>query len=274
MKKALFVLFATGAFSFAQAQPDLPQPSPKAVLSQTVGLTEVTIEYSSPAVNGRSIWGSLVPYGEVWRTGANAASKITFSRDVKIGGKDVKAGSYAIYTIPGESSWTVIINKDYKGGASRYSSNEDVVRLEAKPAAIPHRERLSFQVVDFNNDKADVSLEWEKVRVSFSIEFATAQQALNSIDQSLNNTWRAYANSARYLLDNNKDLDQALKIIDQSIALNETWFNSWIKAQILAKKGNKKEARNWALKAKELGDKQPEGFFFKADVEKAINDWK
>lgn len=259
----------------ATAQPDLPAPSPKATVKQTTGLTDITVEYSSPAVKGRAIWGTVVPLNELWRTGANMATKVTFSRDVKIDGKEVKAGSYALFSIPGKDSWTLIINKNWnQGGTAGYKQDEDVVRVTVKPETITNRERLTFLITDFTDQEATISLEWEKVRVSLKVALATDDQAAKSIESTLGGAWRQYANAARYELENGKDLNVAMTHINQSITLSEQWYNVWIKAQILEKKGDKKEALKAAQRAKELGDKAGEGFFYKSDVEKAIATWK
>ncbi|MFN6943471.1 MAG: DUF2911 domain-containing protein [Cytophagaceae bacterium] len=266
-------LFSAAVIFSAQAQ-DIPQPSPKAMVMQTVGLTDITLEYSSPAVAGREIWGKLVPYNELWRTGANAASKITFSKDVSIEGKAVPAGTYTLLTIPAKDEWTIILNKDITlGGTRGYKEENDLLRFKVKPVASTMRERFAILVTDFNNDEATVSLEWEKLKVPFKVQVNTHAQTLASINATLNNSWRAYANSARYLLDNNKDLDQALTYINTSISLNSQWFNNWIKARILAEKKQMKEAIKFAKVAKELGDKDTY-FFWKADVEKALAEWK
>jgi tetratricopeptide (TPR) repeat protein len=259
----------------AAADLDLPRPSPFAKVSQDVGLTTITVDYSAPGVKGRKIWGSLVPYGQMWRTGANVATKVTFSKDVTFAGKPVPAGSYALFTIPTAGEWTVILNKkaEQPGTATGYKAEDDLLRVTLRPKTAPFRERLAFLVTDFTDDKASLELEWEKVRLAIPVEVGTSKQALANIAATLDNTWRPYANAARYLLDNKKDLDTALKYVDQSIALKEDWYNVWIKASLLAAKGNYKEAYPLAQKASDLGTKQG-NFFLEADVKKALSDWK
>lgn len=276
MKKTLLtVLFAASAYGLSaqQLHLQLPQPSPKAVLTQTVGLTDITIDYSSPGVKGRTIWGQLVPYDSLWRAGANAATKITFNKDVTIDGKQVPKGTYSVFMIPTKADWTIILNKNASATTDQYKKAEDILRISAKPQPITNRERLTYLVSNFTDDAASVDMEWEKVRVSFPVKVDTEKQALESINKTLDNTWWTYANSARYMMDTKKDYDTGLKYINQSISLKEEWFNTWIKAQLLAAKGMNKEAYETASKAKELGDKSS-NFFFKNDVEKALNDWK
>lgn len=257
----------------AQAQLQLPQPSPKASVMQQVGLTDITIDYSSPAVKGRTIWGELLPYNKVWRAGANASTKITFSKDVTIEGSDVSKGTYSLFIIPSQSEWTIILNKDVNASEGSYKESEDQIRIKAAPKAIENHERLTYSFSDFNEEGAVVNMEWEKVRVSFKVNVATGKQAAENIDKTLGATWMQYNNAARYYYDQ-KDYNKALEYANLSLSLSSQWFNNWVKAQILAAKGMTKDAYSYAVKAKELGDQNPGGFFFKAQVEKALEDWK
>jgi hypothetical protein len=223
-----------------QAAPDLPQPSPKARIEQHVGLTDFSIDYSSPGVKGRKIWGELVAYDKPWRTGANAATKLTASRDFTFAGKPVPAGSYALYTVPGKASWQVVLNTSTDAwGNDGFDTKKDVVR------------------------------------VSVPIAVATKQQVSANIDKAVDDAWRPHFASARYLLDNNGDLTKALSYIDQSIAIKPTWWNHWVRAQILAKQNRAQDAVATAEKAVQLGtgDRTFESFF-KEEVTKAVAGWK
>ena len=273
-----FPLVAAAALlvsSRASAQPELPRPSPFAKVSQTIGLTEITVDYSSPAVKGRPIWGALVPYGELWRTGANQATKITFSRDVIFGDNPVPAGSYALFTIPAKGAWTVVLNKkaEQSGTGREYKADLDLVRFQvhAKPAS--HRERMTFLFSDFTDDKGSLDLEWEKLRVSIPIKVATEEQALTNISKGIDGAWRTYANAARYLAETKKDYDSGLRYIDQSLSLKEDWFNLWIKATLLAGKGKTKDAIALGEKAYGLGQKA-EFFFLEPEIKKTLAEWK
>jgi hypothetical protein len=256
-------------------QLELPRPSPSAKVSQTVGLTEVTVEYSSPAVKGRKVFGGLVPLGELWRTGANAATKITFSKDVTIADKPVPAGSYALFTIPGaaKDGWTVILNKNpNQGGTGQYKQDLDLLRTTVKPQTIPLRERLTFLFSNTTESTTSLDLEWETTRVALPIKANTDAQVAQNIKGLEENSWRPYNNAARYLLESKKDPEQAMRLVDRSLSLREDWLNVWTKAQLLAQK-NKAEACTLAQKAKALGDKS-EQFFFADDVKKALAEWK
>lgn len=275
MKTNALTLSLAVLFSLpAAAQLQLPAPSPAASVKQTVGLTDVTVDYSSPAVKKRKIWGALVPFDKPWRTGANAATKLTVSKDVKIGDKPLPAGSYAIVTIPTAKGWTLAINKDLGiwSGGKQYDEKQDLFRVPVKTAAIPHRERMTFLFNDTTESTTSLDLEWEKLRVSIPITADTDAQALASIKSTLENAWRAHANAARYMAEK-KDFTTALGYADQSLAIQSHWYNNWIKADILHKSGKIAEARTFAETAKSLGDKDP-NFFFKQDVEKALAEWK
>lgn len=262
--------------SSARADLELPRPSPGAKISQEVGLTQITVDYSCPGVKGRKIWGDLVPYDKLWRTGANGATKIIFSKDVTFVDKPVPAGSYALFTIPARSGeWTVVLNKnaDQPGIGREYKADQDLLRVKVRAQPAPFRERLAFVFSNFDEDKASLDIEWEKVRVTIPIKVGTAQQAVANITRELDNAWRPWANAARYMLEIKKDYDAGLKYADQSVALKQDWFNLWIRASLLAAKGNYKDARAEAQKSYDLGQKAGAGFFLEAEVKKALADW-
>ena len=168
------ILFAAGiiATTVLSAQLKIPQPSPKGTIKQTIGLSEVTVVYSRPGMKERKIFGELVTLGEIWRTGANAATTIEISNDVKIGGKDVPAGKYALYTIPRETEWTIIIHKNTTNwGTGDYKEEEDLVRFTAKSSKIENAvESFTIDFGSFKSGNATMMLSWENTRVSFPIE--------------------------------------------------------------------------------------------------------
>jgi len=263
-----------GAQAQEAAKLDLPRPSPNATLKQTVGLTDITIAYSSPAVKGRKIWGAVVPYDEVWRAGANECSKVTFSTPATVGGKSVPAGTYALFLLPTKTGWTFILNKDTSlWGSDGYKSADDVLRVAAMASTIPARERLAYSVLDFTNDGGILALEWDTVRVAVRFDLNTQATALAQIRALKTDDWRLYNRAARYLLDAKVDPAYALDLANKSIKLKEGWENDWTKAQILAASGNKKEALATAQRAQELG-KKSKNFEPADEVAKAISDWK
>lgn len=258
----------------ALAQLKLPPLSPEAKVVQNVGLTTITIDYSSPAVKGRKIWGALVPMDKVWRAGANHSTTIAFTQPVVIGDKELAAGTYGFFAIPGAASWTLIVSKTNElWGSDEYKPENDVVRVTVKPTAIPNRERLVYLVTNFTNETANIDLEWEKVRVTLPVKLKTADQAAANIKAAMETEWQPMNNAARYALEN-KDYANGLIYVDKSIATKETWFNVWVKAQLLAGSGKKADALALAEKAQTLGSQTPEKFFYAADVKKALTEWK
>ncbi len=165
---------AAPAAAPAAAKPEAPRPSPAAKVQQRVGLTDITVDYFSPAVKKRKIWGELVPQDKLWRTGANGSTKLTFSKDVVVADKPVPAGTYALLTIPGKKEWTVVLNKNtgLGGNMDKHSEAEDVAKFTVKPKSNPHRERMTFIFSDFTDDSTSLDLEWEKVKVSLPIKAA------------------------------------------------------------------------------------------------------
>jgi hypothetical protein len=169
---ALLVIGVLSIESYSQKKEEV-RISPKATVKQTVGFTDITIDYSRPGVKGRTIWGGLVPYNAVWRAGANEATKITFSTDVKINGKKLKAGSYGFFAIPTEKNWTLIFNKIAdQWGAFEYNDVEDALRIEVTPEKENNcwQEWLAYTITKTSDSTAVARLEWEKQRVPFTVD--------------------------------------------------------------------------------------------------------
>ncbi|WP_027000655.1 DUF2911 domain-containing protein [Eisenibacter elegans] len=273
-------MLSLSTISYAQVQ--LPQPSPAANVSQVVGLTEIKISYASPAIKGRQVWGGLVPYGQVWRSGANAPTKIHFSHDVSIGGKAVKAGTYTLLSIPGEQKWTIIINTDSKGnGAFSYLESDDVARVEVSPVVhSKSQERLSYRIeADADNKVGIVSLRWEKLEIPFEVvtdPVSIGKQNVEAAMRQMNGAWYSYAASAEFYLDNNLDAAQALAWAEKSIEMQDKhFFNRWIKARALAAQSKNKEALEAINEAKKIGDANPSGFYdsYKGRMNEATQAW-
>jgi hypothetical protein len=269
------VMAVTPAVYAQQTPPELPQLSPAARVDQRVGLTDFSVKYSSPAVKDRKIWGDLVPYDKLWRTGANAATTLQASRDFRFGGTPVPAGTYSLHTIPGKSSWQVILNGNPTASSNDYDPTKDVARVTVKAGSAPYRERLVFLFSDTTDDTTSLDIEWEKRRVSIPIAVDTATQAMANIDATLNDSWRPHWASARYLLDNNGDLNRALQLIDTSIQIKGVWWNHWVRAQILAKQGKRADAIAAGEQAQRLGagDRVYDGFF-KDQIATTMAGWK
>ncbi|MCS6832114.1 MAG: DUF2911 domain-containing protein [Flammeovirgaceae bacterium] len=283
MKKALLTWVLLLITTYAIAQLNLPQPSPAGSVSQTVGLTEVKISYSSPGVKNRKIWGELVPYNIAWRAGANAATSITFSTDVIIGGKTLKAGTYSLFITPREKeAWTFHLHENTRSVFSYKDLSEleanDLVRVEATLEEMPHRERLAYLISPETDSRGKVTMYWEKVAASFTFEVETkkyAEQAVKEAVSKADAQWTTYMSAADYQLNAN-NTEEALKLIEKSLALRNDYFrNHWVKSRILAKMNRWDDALNTITLAKQLGDAKPDGTynFFKDQLEKDLNEW-
>jgi len=273
---ALLAVPLVPSLASAQAVPELPQPSPHARVEQRVGVTDLSLDYSSPGVKGRKVWGDVVPYDKVWRAGANAPTKLTASRDFSFGGTAVKAGTYSIFVTPAaKGPWTVHLNSDPAAGTPEYDAKKDVARLTVAPAALPApRERLIFLFADMTDDRVSLDLEWERVRIRVPITVDTKAHVTAAIEKAIGEAWRPHASAANYYL-NAGDLDRALAMADKSIAIQSTWRNEWVRAQILGKKGKKAEATAAANRAQTLGKGDPIfEQFFKENIAKALAGWK
>lgn len=272
------VVVALSCFArLAAAQPviELPQPSPKARVEQRVGITDVALDYSSPGVKGRKIWGEVVPYDKTWRAGANQPTKLTVSRDFSFGGTAVKAGSYSLFMTPGKATWTVMLNTDLTASQEAHDPAKDVAKITVKPVALPAlRERLRYTFDDTQDGRTMLDLEWERVRIQVPIAIDTPAFITANIEKAINGAWRPHYAAAAYLNDAGQ-ADRALSLVDKSIAIQPTWSNEWLRAQIQYKKGNKAEAMASANRAQDLGKGDP-GFeqFGKADMQQKMAGWK
>lgn len=278
MKNPLFGCLASALMTLtampALAQLQLPAPSPAAKVSQAVGVSEISVEYSSPGVKGRKIWGELVPNDKAWRSGANVATKITFSHPVTFGDKAVPAGSYAIVSLPSQKGWKVMLNTDlglWRGGAP-YDASKDVASVSATTTAIPARERLTYLFSDTTDTGTRLDLEWEKLRVSVPITVDTAAFVKANIAQAEKNAASMHMSAASYLADT-KDHAAALKHADAAVAATPTWYAHWNRADVLSQMGKYAEARKAAQTAWDLGQKD-KNFFARDQVAQALAEWK
>ena len=280
MKKVFtFVVLTLLVASFMFAQDlKLPRVSQKASVTQTVGLTEVTITYSRPGVKGRAIWGGLVPYDKVWRTGANEATTISFSDDVKIGGQSLPAGTYSLHTIPAKEEWTIIINSAAnQWGSYEYDQSKDAIRIKVKPQEGSHQEWMTFSFTDVQTSSATVEFAWEKLRVPFKCETDTNTKAVANIKKAFEgmNDWLIPYRAADFAFTANLDNKaETMKWIDQSITLNENYWNLRLKAAMLARDGKTKDAVAVAEKAVKLGKENKDEPSEVEKTEKQIAEWK
>jgi hypothetical protein len=242
------LLFFLAAGAALAQQLDLPRPSPNASVSQTVGVTEITIKYSRPGVKNREIWGKLVPYGEVWRTGANENTTIKFSTPVKVEGHELPAGTYGLQTIPTATEWTVIFSKDAnEWGAFSYKQADDALRIQAKPQPAELRERMAFDFDDVTDTATKVVLHWEKLKVPFTVDVDTPKLVSAKAKEVVR--WQTSYQAANYCIQNDTCLDDASRWLDASIALDSNFANLRAKAMLLAKQNDGRGAAMYAEKA-------------------------
>lgn len=226
---------------------NIPRVSQRASVTQRIGLTDITIAYHRPAVGGREIWGKTVPNGKVWRAGANENTTITFSDDVTVEGKPLAAGTYGLHMIPDANQWTIIFSKNATSwGSFSYDEKEDALRVNVKPHAAEAFEQLTYTFDDVKPESAAATLRWEKLAVPFQIGVDVKAVVLRGIKNELRNvggfTWGGYDEAANWCLDNNYNLEEALKWEDTSIQ-NESRFENWeTKSRILGAIGRKEDA--------------------------------
>jgi hypothetical protein len=239
---------------------DLPRVSPAAAVSQRVGLTDVEITYHRPAVNERTVWGGLVPYGQVWRTGANENTLISLSSDVTVEGQPLAAGTYGLHTIPGEEEWTIIFSRDTDAwGSFSYNEENDALRVTVQPGEVSfHQERMIFVFDEASNESAMVSLIWDKLQVPFKIEVDSPQVTLASIREQLKGVsqffWMGPQQAANYCLQEEMNYEEAMGWIDASIQAEERFENLQTKAQLLEKTGDETQSAEIMAKALDMGN--------------------
>ena len=260
MKKLIFTLFATmclGGLAIGQIQT--PAPSPTCVVKQKVGLTDVEINYSRPSMKDRQVFGGLVPYGEMWRTGANASTKISFSNDVRIDGKDVKAGTYALFSIPGVDNWTIILHKNTNtnGVPNPYKEEEEAVRVTVAAKKLGFTmESMLINLNNLRNNSATIELMWENTLVGFEVDFGTDALVQANIDRVLAGPSASdYYRAARYYKEENKDLVKALGWIRKANESDARYWTLLLQAELEAELMQYEAALASAERSKELAMK-------------------
>jgi tetratricopeptide (TPR) repeat protein len=277
LKKMILCTAAALTFYIADAQQlKTPPPSPKQTLKQEFGVGEVELTYSRPSSKGRTIFGDLVPYGALWRTGANAATKIKFSDDVTVGGQPVKAGEYVIYTIPAQNEWEVVLNKGLTNwGIDGYKKEDDAARFKVKPMTTPEAmETFTMQFANIKNNSADLRIWWDKTAIVVPITTDVDSKVMAQINNVMNRDSRPYFAAANYYMETGKDINQAVAWFDKAIEQNPEAF--WVhhqRANALAKAGKKADARAAAQLSMELARKANNNDYVKLN-EKLLADLK
>jgi len=270
-KTVSMVLAALLLVSLVNAQVPLriPRISQMAKVSQTIGLSEVSITYHRPGVKGREIWGNVVKYDEVWRAGANEPTLVTFSDEVTIAGKKLGAGTYRFVVIPSKTGdWTLIFNSETRNWGTVYDAKYDSLKIMVRPETGSNEEWMSFSFTDLTPSSARVVLAWEKIRLSFRVEF----NILSKLQASVGN-WQTLNGAARFALDNKMYPEEGLAWAERSIALDRNARNLQTKAELLAQAGKVSDAIATAEEAVKIAKaKDPKANT--GGLEKLISDWK
>lgn len=281
MKQVLLLMcaFALSMTCFeVDAQVKTPAPSPSASVTQSVGLSEVTIEYSRPSMKGRTIFGDLVPFDEMWRTGANGSTDITLSDDAMIGGNEVKAGKYALYTKPGKDEWKVMLYSDadiWGTPGEKFDESKVVASFTVKSESLPFSvESFTIGTNNIKSSSVDVMMYWENTIVSFPLTFQTDKMVEATIEKTMAGpAANDYFSAARYYMDSGKDLATAHKWVSKAVELRDNAFWMYrVKSQIEAKMGKKEMAIETAKKSMELAEKAGNKQYVKYNME-AIKEW-
>ncbi len=241
----LVLIILLGSNAIAQ-QLKVPAASPTQTVKQAFGISEITIEYSRPGVKGRVVFGEVVPFGKIWRTGANSTTKITFGDDVKIEGVDVKAGTYGFYTIPNADSWEIMLYKDLTlgGNVANYKTENEVIRVKVKPNTLANKvETFTMGLSDITSTTANIELTWENTRVAISVVTEIDSKIMKTIESTIVQDTRPFYQAANYYYENNKDLKQALEWTEKAIVANpKAYWVVLLKAKIQLKLNDKKVA--------------------------------
>jgi Protein of unknown function (DUF2911) len=250
--------------------PDKPLASPAkhAQVTFAPGPAAIDISYNSPSIRGRKIMGNLVPYGKVWRTGANQATKLVFSTPVKLNGNDLPAGTYALFTIPNPDEWTVIVNKGPEGGnPGKYDAKDDIVRFQVKPTTLSHKvETLTIEFNEIKELTSHLNILWDKVEIPLTVEVEDFTNKLaKRIDETMssNEPNKPYFQAAAFYYNHGLDLKKAHEWVDAALKERDAHFIAYLKAQILEKLGDKKGALEAAKHSNELAAKANDSAYVK-----------
>lgn len=259
------------SLSLSASAQELPQPSPTSTVDQRIGLTDFSITYSRPATRGRAIFGDLVPYNEVWRTGANACVKFNASTDFTLNGDAVPAGEYALFTIPGEQEWTIILSSQTNlWGNTGYTQESDVLRTTVPATTGDFDESFTMSFKALSTTGGELVLEWATTEVSVNLGVDSEGESGKNVAKALSDAKRAYRNAANYY-SGQGDHEKALATIETALQLDpEYWYTNWVKAKILYAAGDTKAALKQGKKAMDLG--APDSY--RAGYEKEMKGWK
>ena len=283
MKQIITTIITAACLVYTAQAQDLPKPSPAAEIEQRVGLTDIEVSYSRPGVKGRTIWGDLVPFNELWRAGANKATQFSTSTDITIQGKTLPAGDYSFFILPSDKGdWMAVFNKETElWGTGDYKKEDDQLRVKMVKSAAPEMvERLEYHFINLGDESVDFVMDWEKIRLSLTIEVDPAKQALANIEKALaesedGDKWKVYRSAAAYARDQNNMTEQGLKWIEQSVKLkNDNWYSYWVYADLYAQSKKFDKAMEMGNKAIEVGKAGSPEFSYTDRIQADIDEWK
>jgi hypothetical protein len=265
------LMVASSSLAAEPPKVEFPAASPACTLKQHVGLTDIEIDYSRPSVKGRDIFGGLVPYGKVWRTGANQATKIIFSTPVKLNGTEIPAGTYALMSIPGKDEWTIIINKgSEQWGAYKYDEKADVARIKATPIKIDRSiDTLAIDIGEITDDSSVLKIVWDKTIVPVKLEVNYTDKLTSEIEAVMasDDKKKPYFQAAQFYYNHNLDLKKAKTWIDAAVADKDAHYIVYVQAEILAKLGDKTAAIAAAKHSSELAEKANDPGYVKLNAD-------
>ena len=278
-KKLFAVLAGLLASPYLNADIELPQPSPGATISERVGISKVSIEYHRPAVKGREIWGGLVPFGEVWRLGANDATTLELSHAARVAGKDLPAGKYALFAIPTKEKWTVVVNsQSNQWGAYFRDSKKDVLSFDVVPSAGAHQEWLEFRLLPESRDTLRVELAWDKLRIGFPVVFDVSGIVWKQLDDAIAaagpKDHQTFFVTAKYAFQSGERKEKAMAWLDEAMKRGQSFWMDELKGDLLADEGRFAEAMPYLEKAIEGSKKAGAPEAWRDGARKKLDSWR
>jgi hypothetical protein len=270
-KITLFIVaLGFSVVSFAQSL-NVPAASPTQTLKQGFGTSDISLDYSRPSANGRVVFGNVVPFDKIWRTGANSSTKITFGSDAKVEGKEVKAGTYAIYSVPGKDTWDIMLYKDLTigGNTSKYKTEDELIRVKVKPSRVSEKvESFTMNFNGFTPTATSLEMVWENTKVALAVTTDIDATIMKNIEKYIINDSRPFYSAATYYYDNNKDQNLAMEWVNKAIAMNTKGYWMYLlKAKIAKKLNDKATALAAATECNKLATEDKDDAYIKMSTE-------
>lgn len=264
----ILAIWFSGLLSAQQIDLGLPQLSPRGKVTQTCGLTEISLDYGSPAVKGRKIWGKLVPFDEVWRMGANSPTTIQFSKPVIIENDTVSAGIYAMHAYPlSKDRFDIALSKNIDDWTD---TTQEIIRFQSQLRSIPFTERLRFTIRDFTDNNAIIALQWESLELSFQVDLLTERQVEQRFQLLLDPNWETFAQAAQYALDVLGNYQLGKTYAKKAYSLSPNFLTAYIVGSSALKTGDQSTAKKYLNESLSLGKQSPSEFFIKEEVEQLL----